>query len=299
MKKSITIGLTVFNEEKNIAKLLKSLLNQDRRGFSLENIYVISDGSTDRTNSLVNKMAASNPLIILKRETTRRGKPARINQLFTYSNADGMVILDGDITIRSRKTISRLVAPILNSPGYILTSGKAHYLTPKSFFERIMKVGNDMWCEVKERTVHAEMYTCEGQIRAFSRPLYKKLEFPPYSADDVFPYLYVKKNAYNYVYVPEAKVYYGLPSNLQDFVKQHTRYLLSKAVQSKTFTQEMVSTHYVIGLPEKASTYIRYFFKKPFSVSLYTLFLVLPKIEVRLDSKAMSAKWSIITSTKK
>lgn len=299
MKNSVTIGLTVLNEEKNLHSLLTALLNQETPGFTIAAIRVISDGSTDKTAAILKDFSLRYPLVQPMYGTRRLGKPARLNSLFATGSTDAIVILDGDVSIPSKHTIRHLVEPIFNDVRADLTSGKADYLPPRTYFEKIMSKGIDMWCEVKEQTSNAEMYTCEGQIRAFSRKLYKQLTFPEYSAEDVYPYLFCKKNALIYRYTPEAIIYYGLPATLTDYIKQHTRFLHSKAIQSRNFTEDIITQTYVIGIKKKFMTFLKHFFKSPFMVSLYTFFLVIPKIEVLFETESVGSKWAVIASTKK
>ncbi len=55
---SVSILVPVRNEEKNIRRLLQSLLKQDYPDFE---IIVLDDGSTDRTWAIVSELAARNP----------------------------------------------------------------------------------------------------------------------------------------------------------------------------------------------------------------------------------------------
>ena len=48
------IIIPVFNEEKNIEKCLKSLLNQTHR---ISQITVVNDGSNDKTDDILNKIS--------------------------------------------------------------------------------------------------------------------------------------------------------------------------------------------------------------------------------------------------
>jgi glycosyltransferase involved in cell wall biosynthesis len=51
--KTLTIGISAHNEEKNISSLLESIFAQKQRNYVLENIYVVCDGCTDNTESVV------------------------------------------------------------------------------------------------------------------------------------------------------------------------------------------------------------------------------------------------------
>ena len=48
-KLTVTIGIPAYNEEANVRNLLVSLLAQKETNFKLQEIIVVSDGSTDKT----------------------------------------------------------------------------------------------------------------------------------------------------------------------------------------------------------------------------------------------------------
>lgn len=45
----VSIGISVFNEEKNINTLVTSILSQEEVGFFIKELIIIDDGSTDGT----------------------------------------------------------------------------------------------------------------------------------------------------------------------------------------------------------------------------------------------------------
>src|SRR5258708_3253617 len=108
-KLTITIGIPIYNEEKNILKLLKSLLRQKIVQGELEKILVLSDGSTDATDKLV--ASVKDFRVELISDGKRKGKPVRINELFRTTTSDIVVILDGDIIITSQQVINSLITP--------------------------------------------------------------------------------------------------------------------------------------------------------------------------------------------
>src|SRR5258706_16477866 len=89
LKKTITIGIPAYNEEKNIQWLLKSILIQKEEGFSLEKIIVIIDGATDNTFAKAS-LVKSNKITIIS-SNQRLGKTARINELIELFSTDILV----------------------------------------------------------------------------------------------------------------------------------------------------------------------------------------------------------------
>lgn len=298
-KNTITIGISVYNEEKNIEKLLLKLLKQNVPNGEIKQILVISDKSIDGTEKIVERIKKQNQSIRLIKGKVRKGKPQRMNEIFKNSSSSVVIILDGDIIIKSNLLVSRLVEPLFRDKSIGLTSGLALYLPARTFFEQIMAVGLAVWNDTKKSTPKAEMYTCEGQVRAFSKTLYKQLTFPRMSADDVHPYLYAKKNNIGYKYVDSAKVYFYLPSTLTDYIKQHTRYLQSKRIQKNSFDHQFVEGLYAINFSQKILSTFKFLKSNPVEMIFYSVILIFPKILVHLGSFGVEPNWSIVNSTKK
>src|SRR3989344_4494048 len=208
-KLSLTIAISAFNEGKNIQKLVIALLKQDVINFVLDQIIILSDGSTDDTSQLIRNI--NDRRIRLIEEKKRCGKPHRVNQLFTLVNSDVIVILDGDITLSSSQVINDLILPMVEDSSVMLTSGKALPFKPKLTSENIFYAGTEIWNSAKYSVKNNSLYLCEGEIRAFRKALYKEMKFPPASAEDVYPFLYCMEKGYIFKPVEKSLVYYHLP----------------------------------------------------------------------------------------
>ena len=110
---SITIGVCVFNEEKNIETLLGTLLNQKTTLQVLE-IIVISSGCSDRTNDIVeSESLKSSSKVMLFTQEKREGKASAINLLLKHARGEIVVLESGD-TLPAENTIERLTEPFKN-----------------------------------------------------------------------------------------------------------------------------------------------------------------------------------------
>src|SRR3989344_4934940 len=145
--KTVTIGISAFNEEANIKNLLFSVLEQ-KGDFRLEKIVVISDGSTDNTTKFVKEV--SNPRITVIDNDIRKGKSERQNEICAMAESDILVILDADILPADDLYIYKLIDPIIKNSGVGLTSGETLPINPKSFFEKILAFGLSFRIELFE-----------------------------------------------------------------------------------------------------------------------------------------------------
>ena len=80
MKISVSIGIPAYNEEKNIGRLLTAILNQKTYYVNIDEVVVISSGSTDRTNIIVDDFVRKDSRIVLIKQRRREGKASAINE---------------------------------------------------------------------------------------------------------------------------------------------------------------------------------------------------------------------------
>lgn len=90
---TVTVLVSVFNEEKHIRERIENLLSLDYPADKLD-ILVGSDGSTDRTNEMV--QSYSDPRIRLHAFMTRRGKPGVLNELVGGAKGEILVFTDAN-----------------------------------------------------------------------------------------------------------------------------------------------------------------------------------------------------------
>src|SRR3989344_4430067 len=95
MRKTVSIGIPVYNEEKNIGKLL-GLLTRTKFQFDLKEILVICSGCTDKSVDIVKNYAQRNHKIRLLIETKRNGKYTAVNKILKHSKGDFIIFVNGD-----------------------------------------------------------------------------------------------------------------------------------------------------------------------------------------------------------
>lgn len=86
LQRRVIILIAAFNEEKVIAQKLESIINSDYPTDLIE-VWVGSDASTDRTDSIVQEYSSRFARIHLYRTEGRFGKPTIINRLYELSEA--------------------------------------------------------------------------------------------------------------------------------------------------------------------------------------------------------------------
>ncbi len=298
MKKiTITVGIAAYNEEKNIQRTIQNILTQKQDTFELREIIVNSDGSTDATDKNVRSLR--NPRIMLIADGKRKGKAIRVNEIMKKSTTEILVLLDADVEFGSNQVIEKLIAPFATDPEVVITSGGQKTHKPRNIVQKVVSTGISMWDETIKKYIGSGAYFCSGGIRAFRRIFYTHFEFPQIRAEDVYPYLYCKKNKLGkFVYVPEAAIYYSLPKTLADYLSQTRRYLTAVDEQAEYFDEDFIAREFSVTTLDKLITLVTSLVCNPVWTVLYFALNVYAHIDAKLQPKKKVAVWDEVTSSK-
>jgi cellulose synthase/poly-beta-1,6-N-acetylglucosamine synthase-like glycosyltransferase len=124
----ITVLIAAYNEEREIERTVVNKLSQDYPPELLE-VIVISDGSTDRTDTIVRSLVehAGGRLAFLRQEP-RQGKTQALNMAIAHASGDIVVFADAN-SIYAPDAIRRLVRSFADpSVGYV--TGQMLYTNP-------------------------------------------------------------------------------------------------------------------------------------------------------------------------
>ncbi|MBV9124516.1 MAG: glycosyltransferase, partial [Planctomycetes bacterium] len=104
------VGITAYNEEANIGRLLEALLAQKTTTVVIEEILVVASGCTDRTEAIVQEFADRDSRIRLLTQVRKEGKASAVNLLIRNTDCD-VVVLESADTLPLPDTIEALVSP--------------------------------------------------------------------------------------------------------------------------------------------------------------------------------------------
>lgn len=231
MKKrlTVTIGIPAHNEEKNIGKLLNSILAQKGDFYILEEVLVACDGCVDKTLEIVKKYSVDHSFIKSISDGLRLGKSGRLNQLYKISQSDVFIAFDGDVFCGDQNAIEEIAKYFVNEK-VGLAGGRDMPCAPKKFFEKIVAAGDMLWYETRKsidsgQTIHNH----HGCVSAMAKSLYRQVEIPKDMAgDDDYLYFRAKELGFEFKFAQKAIVYYKAPDNLNDFLLQSSRFLFLK-----------------------------------------------------------------------
>ena len=124
--------IAAFNEEKTLAEVLGALV----RSPLIDEIIVVSDGSTDRTVDIARSF--ENVTTIALRENRGKGYAMRVG--VDYASHDVLFFVDGDMFNVTDQHIEALVLPVLRGETD-MNIGVRHRGPIRNFFHLQMKVG--------------------------------------------------------------------------------------------------------------------------------------------------------------
>jgi len=121
MSFSVSIGIPVYNEEKNIGNLLNYIHNS-KFDFELKEILVVCSGCTDKSVEIVKSWSKKERKIRILVEKTREGKFSAINKILKQSHGNYIILIDAD-TLPKRNSLNELIKPFTN-PSIGAVSGR-------------------------------------------------------------------------------------------------------------------------------------------------------------------------------
>jgi biofilm PGA synthesis N-glycosyltransferase PgaC len=209
-----SVGITAYNEEANIGRLLEALSSQLLHDVEITEIIVVSSGCTDRTEEIVREQMARDPRIQLFVQEKREGKTSAINLFLAHASEKICVLESGD-TLPREDTIEKMVR-MFQDPAVGMTGAhKVAVNTP----EHIVGVLSHLRLQM-EHQLCLEIPRL-GELIAF-RKVFDQLP-ADVAMDEAFVEAFIIRRGMQVRYAPDAVVYNMGPQTVSDFVKQRRR----------------------------------------------------------------------------
>ena len=294
---TVSVGIPAYNEELNVGKLVKRILEQNNSNHALKEIIVVSDSSSDNTVAEVRKI--KDPRVKVVDRKTRLGLNRTQNEIVSLTTGDILVLLDADTLPIGEDFLNNIVKPIIHDKNVGIVGGDVVSVKPNSFFEKVISDSHEFKYSLYKRINHGNnIYVCHGRVGAFSRALYSQLKWPIYPAEDAYAYLFCKEKGFEFVFEPSAKVLFRSPATLQDHIKQSQRFFGERRDMKKYFEPEFVKRHYHIPNTLMAKSIISGLVRNPFTIFMYLVIAVY--IRLFLTKKfTEKSSWEPSVTTKK
>lgn len=297
-KKTLSIGIPAFNEQGNIERVLRAVLEQVEENYTLKEILVMSDGSTDETVRKASQVCDARIQIIDSKK--RLGKSARLQEICRKFDADLLLLIDADITITDTMLFEKIVAGVPHKK-FGLLGVNALPLTSRTYFERIIESGVMIMKETAEKWRNGNNYlSFKGCFLVLDRSFAKSITFPETLVNnDAYLYFAAVEKGYTPAYLKNAKVFYRSPSTLSDHMKQAARFAYSRKELELYFNLDW-QNEYQLPIFISAQSTLKHVFLKP----QYTLpylwihFLGNTKSLLFKSHLGITSTWVIAASTK-
>jgi cellulose synthase/poly-beta-1,6-N-acetylglucosamine synthase-like glycosyltransferase len=210
---SVSVCVPAYNEEDNIANLLFSLTNQIGGNFKINQIVVVSSGSTDRTADISDDLSRKDSRICVIKQDKREGKVSAINEFLRVASSD-IIILESADTIPGKHTIEQLCLPLKNPRIGMVGAHPIPTNNENSFMGYVSHLEWALHHRIAMRSPKC------GELVAF-RNVFRKI--PNTAVDEAWIEYAISSRNYQILYAPEAIVYNRGPETISDFVKQRRR----------------------------------------------------------------------------
>ncbi|OGM27083.1 hypothetical protein A2962_03200 [Candidatus Woesebacteria bacterium RIFCSPLOWO2_01_FULL_39_61] len=300
MKKipEVTIAVSAYNEEKNIKNFLESLLVQKEFGFVLKSIWVLSDGSKDRTVEFAKSFKSKKIKVFDYKD--RLGKSSRLNQIYAKLKSDILVQSDADVLFAHPYVIYDVIQPLLKNKRVGMCGGNPQPLKAKTFTEKAVNNTVFAYLPLRESVRGGNnIFSVDGRLLAYKKALIKQIYVPEdMIANDAFTYFECLVHGYEYRFVKDAFVNFRSPQNIKDQIRQVTRFKAARIRMFRHFPKDLVTKEQYIPASLLIKNMLVQFVKHPIHCSYIFLVNKFCKYQALKNESKLNSTWEIALTSK-
>ncbi len=221
---TVTITVPCWNEEGTVEKTVLSLLNLNYPKDKLQ-IFVVDDGSTDKTASIINKFANYPNIKIFHKENG--GKYTALNLGLENSQSDFFGCLDAD-SITDPESLVRIMSYFEKDPEVMAVAPSVTVYNPQNFLQYAQKAEYNMGVYLKKMLGFlGAINVTPGPLTIFKKKVFEDLG--PYrhghNTEDMEIAYRMQTNNYKIEHCNDAYVYTGIPGTLPKLYRQRIRWV--------------------------------------------------------------------------
>lgn len=216
-----TLGIPVYNEEKNIGLLLSEITSWKK---DIE-IVVVSSGSSDSTNDIVRSFNDVKLLV----EESRKGKVSALKKIISIARGDVVIFTDGDVLL-DESSIDTL-KDYFEDQQAIACTGRVVPIDGKSIvMNRLASISCQVWDELRKNSGRTGGFLYPtGYLHAVRKSVIRTIEIDNQVInDDAVIGILLYKQGVAYKYCREAVVRVRFPDNFSDYFRQKVRTRLGR-----------------------------------------------------------------------
>lgn len=287
----VSVGIMAHNEEKNIGRLIESLLGQKQDSVKISEIIIVSSGSTDKTNQIIKRFKNKDQRFKLFIQKQRFGKAEAVNLFLEKAKEEIVILVSADLLLQ-KQTLEKLATPLKNKNVGIVGAHPIPVNSEDTFTGFAAHLLWNLHHRISLKTPKM------GEMIAF-RKIFKKI--PTLSAvDEANIEPLIKGQGFRAVYAPEAIVYNKGPEKIGEFIARR-RHIYAGHLATKYEYCYEVSTFNSVGilflLVKNMQFSLRYILWTPAVIALeaYSRLLGLFDCKFKLKNHTI---WEITKSTK-
>lgn len=267
---SVTVVVPAFNEEANIAPLVTQILDEPWADtLTLDELIVVDDCSSDKTQSITERLAREHANVRVIRHDERGGKNAGMRTGLAACRSDVVVFVDADVRLGA-ECITKTTYLLASDPSIAMSSCIIEPLPPRSWRERAAHAQALLVGEFKRSGIG---YL--SAIYAIRMSAITGMHLPDTTADDAYVMGWLRYRGYRVTVRPDATAYIRASSGLRDFAKQTLRGRRGEMMAKQAW-------HTTTIIPNKrfaiARSIARTIVRDPVGCILYTLWYGLIKV---------------------
>ena len=209
-----SVGIMAHNEEANIGRTIRAVLEQQAPSVRLEEVIVVASGCTDRTVPIVLEMALQEPRVRLCLQEKREGKASAIN-LFLKEAISPVVVLIGADVLPEASALEYMCAPF-KDPKIGMVGGRPVPVNDQATF-----MGHAIHLLWRLHDQLARVHPKLGEVIAFRNVISGIPTDSP--VDEISIEALISQLDYQLIYESACIVYNKGPLTIRDFLKQRRR----------------------------------------------------------------------------
>lgn len=297
---TVTVGVSAHNESENILYLLRSILKQKGPSFILNEILVISDGSTDGTAEKITAYAQKHPEIKVLCESQRKGKVSRVRQIFSMAQSDFIFIFDADIVLSDNSVVEKMAVALSNQEKYILVSAALKPIEIKGLPARVIAIWTNTWKQLTQNYNQGDfIYNAHSSAYGIKSSFAKQVIFPKSVVDEAqYLYLLSKSRYLSFFFVPSAVVLYRIPKSIREYLVKIQKQSSEKLKLISLFGSEIKQAYNISAL-HKAKTTLFSIIKNPLNLFIIPFMSIIKSFPFGEYESTSSRSWSMPRSSKR
>ena len=297
---TLDIGIAAYNAERNIGRLLESLLTQSASRYVSGQIVVHSDASSDQTVAIAKRFNCHRVQVIDR--TTRGGFANSFARLLATCQADVVLMLNDDVVLEDQHYLDKIIAAF-DSPSVGLVCGSLRPLPARGLVERATGRACAAFRYVGDHLREGlSGLTCDGKAMALSRDYANVLTLPSdahlLANVDGFIYLDCVQRGFAYRYARDAVLRFRSPATIADFINWQSRNYRSRDIWRETFG-ELVDREYPSSWPRLVYGHFRELLHDPVATLIMAGLTLYMRGALRQSAAhTFSATWEPVRTTK-